>query len=156
MSSHTQKKDSKLISHALSFVDKVSNASKCKKWVVGVSLFVAHSSLAYLNCNWNWIAAFGGLMTIAGFIMIFGYSLPESGVMKPKNPIIWQGGTPMLDSGGGLSDIVSEDVAESFETSYKEMQSKYDKYIENMREELVSSLYLTIFGTLIWAYAGFL
>lgn len=122
-------------------------------------LFSIHAVLTFLNKDFTWLAAFGGLLTVLGLLLIFHYSLPENEPLEyePKNPLQYTDGRPSVTyENSFFAKSITDSEAERINQEYHENAKKYAQYVAKKRINLMSYLALTISGTLIWAYVGFL
>jgi hypothetical protein len=123
-----------------------------------LTLFSIHILLTWLCRDFTWLAAFGGLLTVLGVLLIFHYSLPEneSREYKPKETVRKEDGEYVLEPERGFASYIPEEVAKQLIQEQKQQAIDHANYINEKRKHLASYLIFTIAGTLLWAYAGFL
>jgi hypothetical protein len=117
-------------------------------WLIYIVLFVFFSvSILISLCNkdFTWLSAFGGVMTIFGVLLTVSHSVP-----KTDDDIKRFIELRFPESRDGIfPELVTE-----------EQQSEIDNSREREATRVLKSeaigLLITIIGTLIWAYVGFL
>ncbi|WP_323846538.1 hypothetical protein [Microbulbifer magnicolonia] len=157
MSEYEEKLDvSILYKIAMWIIDSAIKSSALTRIVVFSSLLILHLVLVYFFGSFNYLASFGGLMTVIGFIFIFGYSFPEHEPVMPSNPVSESRATYTVDVGDTFSETVPREIAEEINKDYKKKVTEHHKYLDAKRRHLFQSFYFTVSGTLLWAYAGYL
>lgn len=121
---------------------------------------IIHTYLSFQFKDFTWLSAYGGLVTIFGAILIFNYSFTGAGGSPPKPTVTvrMQGGRYIvLEKTGSWSLPVqnTDKMNALFENQAKKFE-EYAKYISERKEHTSLSFFLTLSGTLVWAYAGFL
>lgn len=137
----------------------VDSAIKSPIWVrisIFVLLLLLHLAFVYRYCTFDYLASFGGLMTVVGFVFIFGHSLPEAEPVKASSPVTKSAGVYMVDVGSVFSEIVSEEAAKEIQEDYENKLEIHKEYLDSKRKHLFPSFYFTVVGTLLWSYAGYL
>lgn len=143
----------------LCITTKIALLSTVWKALILLFLFAVHAILTWVKSDFTWLAAFGGLLTVFGVLLIFHYSLPENEPKeyKPKNPVqVSDGEYSEIIEGSPFSKAISQERAKELSEDFERRSSDHANYINEKRKHLASYLVLTIFGTLIWAYIGFL
>src|SRR5690606_35872044 len=82
---------------------KIASLSFSSKALCLLILLSMHGVLTWVNRDFNWLAAFGGLLTVLGVLLIFHYSLPEneSREFTPKETVKHRDGRYVLEPENG-------------------------------------------------------
>jgi|GEM_PF-1765836 hypothetical protein len=141
---------SKIIIKAVArFSSFISNTSFTKNLVFWFLLFLLHISLSLCSSNFNWLGAYGALLTIYAVLLnLIKIQMPE--LKRDMNLPCRKGRHGQWEVvSNGMSDIVPEEYAiDKNQQAEKEFLSKYST---------VSWYYfLLIIGTLLWAYSSLL
>ena len=110
------------------------------------AIVTIHGWLSYYFSDFTWLASSGAILTIFGLVLILSYSLPitqESMLQYLKFTV------PLEHEGMALAELVSDAQKEKNES---EREGKGEGILKDIRVYVT----LTIFGTLLWAYAGYL
>lgn len=131
---------------------KVSG-SNSSKILVGSGLFfffmfLLHIYLSFSCGNFNW---FGALLTVYSFLFTFGHSVYPQFLEESKSVAIEQHGRWVHLSliNGGMASIITKESA-------KDLNSKHASKVTRKYGYIVISYVFSIFGTLLWAYSGFI
>lgn len=138
---------------------KIASLGFLSKTLFLLLLLSIHGVLTWVNRDFTWLAAFGGLLTVLGVLLIFHYSLPEneSREFNPKETIKYRDGRYVLEpENGGFASIIPEEFAKQLIEQQKQQATDHASYITEKRKRLASYLIFTVSGTLLWAYIGFL
>ncbi len=117
-------------------------------WLVNITLFVFFSIsvlISLCNKDFTWLSAFGGVMTIFGVLLTVSHSVPKTDddikkFIELKFPESRDGIFPELATKAQQSNI----------------DSSREKEADRVLKSEARGLLITIIGTLIWAYVGFL
>ncbi|EAS40757.1 hypothetical protein C9J48_10920 [Photobacterium profundum] len=144
--------NSPLSSKSITFIKSLHALSKTSKIILFITIsliFSLHMILSVWFKDFTWLAAFGALLSIFGLLTSFSYSFPLVKV-NPRDLDETQKGEIYFRGGSALAEII-EGKKEIDKIKESNINSALEKY-RNI------SLYfiLTVLGTLIWAYAGFL
>jgi hypothetical protein len=117
-------------------------------WLVYITLFVFFDIsilIALCNKDFTWLSAFGGVMTIFGVLLTVSHSVPKTDddikkLIELKFPESRDGINP---------EVVTEEQQNNIESCREKEANRV------LKSEAIGLL-ITIVGTLIWAYVGFL
>ncbi len=151
-----KEEESKFYDFSMLIIDTLIKSSLVFRALAFILLTLIHVVLVCTHSTFDYLASFGGLMTVIGFIFIFGYSLPEYEPVKPNYRINKRENGYELDQGGTFSSIVSDDYGKELMENYETKSLEHQEYLKIKRKHLFQSFYFTILGTVTWAYAGYL
>lgn len=137
--------------YILKFFGKRDRTSKIAFWLFFIVLFLIHLWFAITLKRSDIIASFGGLLTVTSLLVSFTHSLYPSfqeDLSPPcrKENDIW---TELPNIPGGFAITIDEQKA-------LKLNEDHEKNIEKKYTKLVRTYFITILGTLIWAYAGYI
>lgn len=120
--------------------------------IVVISLLgTLHLWLSFNNNNFNWLGAFGALLTVYSILLGFTHTVYPDFENDSKDPVTNDGQNwiELPTVKGTLADIVSKEYAQKKNIAHQETIAK--KY-----KSLINMYYISIFGTILWAYSGFI
>ncbi|EIU7597851.1 hypothetical protein M5225_004363 [Vibrio vulnificus] len=120
--------------------------------VVAISLLgIVHLGLSFYHKNFNWLGAFGALLTVYSLLLGFTHSVYPDFEKDSEDPVIKNGDywVELPTVKGALADEVSEEYA-------KKKNSEHQEDVAKKYSSLVNIYYISILGTIIWAYSGFI
>ncbi|MBO7928094.1 hypothetical protein J5X91_17815 [Pseudoalteromonas sp. K222D] len=120
--------------------------------IVVISLLgIIHLALSFCNNNFNWLGAFGALLTVYSLLLGFTHSVYPDFEKDSEDPVLNKGHqwVELPTVKGALADVVSEEYA-------KKTNSEHREAIANKYKSLVNIYYISILGTILWAYSGFI
>ncbi len=130
-------------------LSKVSALRDRNKNLIISCLFILHLGLSIFNKDFTWLSAFGGLITTIGLLLVFF----QTSLLDHKKDYdelhIEQEVTEQIVTGGMVFGEVS--TKDEIPEKLKELRLHYSRKYQNLRYYF----WLTVCGTLIWAYAGF-
>ncbi|BDF94057.1 hypothetical protein [Pseudoalteromonas sp. KAN5] len=120
--------------------------------IIVISLFgIVHLALSFYYKNFNWLGAFGALLTIYSLLLGFTHSVYPDFEKDSENPVIKSGDSwmelPTIK--GARANLVSEEYAEKTNTEHQ-------KFVANKYKALVNIYIVSVSGTVLWAYSGFI
>ena len=127
----------------------LSGKSKAYVFISIAFLALFHLYLSVHCKDFNWFAAFGGLLSLFGLLVSLSYAVP----LEEINPIDLEptkDGDTYVEGGSSWGNLIT-DTKEIEEIKNKNVSAVLKNY-ENI------SLYIifSATGTVIWAYSGFL
>jgi len=144
----------------LRLVDFITGSSLSFRVIALVLIFIIHIVLVLQHQDFDYLASYGGLITVISFVFIFGYSFPREeplAVMPDKPKIVRKKSYCSITlDGHSLAEVIPSDIADKIEKAYDQKIEQHHGYLRKKRSHLSASFYLTIFGTTTWAYAGYL
>jgi len=101
--------------------------------------------LSIYNKDFNWLSAFGGVSTIFGVLLTVSHSVPKNQEEIEKHIELF-----FPETRDGVLSEVFPDLA------VEKLKNKRVTESERVLKSEALGLLITIIGTIIWAYAGFL
>ena len=128
---------------------ELSNGSKKILYGSVFALLILHIFLSVYLTDFTWFAAFGALLSIFGLLASFSYALPLEDI-DPKDLAPTEEGDQYVVGGSPFGELVTdkENIDSIKQANIGRVLKKY--------ENIFTYIIFTVFGTLIWAYAGFL
>ena len=130
------------------YLSQISALSDATKNLIILLLLSLHLALSIYLKDLNWLSAFGGLITAIGLLLVFfqtsliDHEKDFLDLHADKKPDC------LIDGGVAMGDVVPEDkIGEKL----TERRLHYIRKYQNLRYYF----WLTVGGTLTWAYAGF-
>lgn len=120
--------------------------------IIVISLFgIVHLALSFYCKDFNWLGAFGALLTVYSLLLGFTHSVYPDFEKDSENPVIKYGDSWMElpTVKGALADVVSEEYA-------KKKNTEHQEYVANKYRALVNIYIVSVSGTILWAYSGFI
>ncbi len=137
----------------------ISSQTLVKKTIVICVLLLVHIYLTCVFKDFTWLSSFGGFVTVFGVIILFNYTLPyeESLDVPPVFPVkINSFGYTSIPINGESVELIKEDEGNRLIKKYNKELRLYLDALSKKRERVITSFLLTISGTLVWAYIGYL
>lgn len=128
----------------------MSSVSKAKLYVVLFFLFLSQVALSLYLCDFTWLASFGGLLTVVGLLLIFSQSFLAE--YESEAETLHADSLPEQIVVGGMQ--FGELVTSKAEIE-KILDERKKIFVEKY-SNISLYLFLTVFGTLLWAYGGFI
>lgn len=128
----------------------ISLISKAKLNFTLILLFLSQVTLSLYVRDFTWLASFGGLLTILGLLLIFFQSFLSEYESEVEDLYIDSSPDGLLLGGAELGDLVTDKdrIDKTLCVRRKNFEQKY--------RNISQYLFLTVVGTFLWAYAGFL
>lgn len=130
-------------------LSKVSALKDRNKNLIILCLFLLHLALSIFTKDFTWLSAFGGLITTIGLLLVF-FQTSLSDHQKEYDALYIDRDPPEHLVTGGM-EFGSTTVGDKIPDKLKEIREHYVHKYQNLRYYF----WLTVGGTLIWAYAGF-
>lgn len=128
----------------------LSLISKTKLNIALLLLLASQIALSVYVCDFTWLASFGGLLTVLGLLLIFSQSFLSEYESEAESLHIESFPEHLLVGGVAFGDLVTSkaEIEKILDERRKNFEGKYSN--------ISQYLFLTVGGTILWAYAGFL
>jgi len=128
----------------------MSLIGKTKLNVALLLAFLSQIALSLYVRDFTWLASFGGLLTVLGLLLIFSQSFLSEYESEAESLHIESSPEHLVVGGVAFGELVisKAEIEKILDERRKNFEEKYSN--------ISQYLFLTVGGTLLWAYAGFL
>ena len=117
-----------------------------------VLLFILHIFLSFEFNNFNWLGAFGAILTIYSLLLTLTDVLYPNLKEDIKHQAVKQKYGEWIylpEDGGSFAELISEEFA-------VKVNKTNDEAVCNKYSRLFLAHIITLIGTILWAYSGFI
>lgn len=125
-------------------------------WLIVLLFLLIHISLSILFEDINFIGSFGAILTVFGLLTSFTHSLYPNFKNEIQEPYIAFNGI-FTATNHTQTDWFKEQDCQFLPDPIEavRLNNEYNVMITNKYKGIITTYFVTIFGTLIWAYAGY-
>lgn len=141
----------------LRFLGKNDILTSITFWFIVLLVFGIHIVLAITSSEINYIGSFGAVLTVFGLLASFTHSLYPSFTDDLKEPYQPYNDMYQLTYHANTSFAIDRSLTDYpiEEKEATKLNQEYNEIVINKYKSLINTYFVTIFGTLIWSYAGY-